>query len=112
MPAHGIWIRSFLHGRIYSLDASMEYVCCFFVSTETFVLSCSLGINLHGNVRYFHNNALLSKSLHLFIFVSMDTLAASTQLCFVSKNRISSEACLPVLFLGTAYMSQCIYQDQ
>jgi hypothetical protein len=39
-------------------------------------------------------------------FVSMDTF--NTQRRFVSKNRISGEACLPISLLGTAYMSQYI----
>jgi hypothetical protein len=70
-----------------------------FVYMETFVLNWSLGIHLHGNVRYFCRNALVSKSLHLFIFISIDTLVASTQQWFVSKNCISAATCLPIYFL-------------
>jgi hypothetical protein len=126
-------MRSSLHGRLYSLESlgvkqtcpwirKMEVVdswkperCCesstrfhgggFFVYTETFVLSWSLGILLRGNVYYFRSNALVSKSLQL-PFSYPWTRLFNTQRWFVSKNRISAETCLPIRFLGTAYMSQ------
>jgi hypothetical protein len=59
-----VFIRSYLHGRIYILAVSMENVCCLFVDTETFVessvytetsfvLSWFLGIHLHRNMCLF-----------------------------------------------------------
>jgi hypothetical protein len=77
-----------------------------FVYTETCLMSCSLRIHLHGNVWYFRSNALVSKSLQLPIFVSMDTF--NTQRWFLSKNRISAETCLQIRFQGTANMSQYV----
>jgi hypothetical protein len=38
-----------LHGSLCSLVLSTENVYCLFISTETFLLSWSLGIHLHGN---------------------------------------------------------------
>jgi hypothetical protein len=43
-----------------------------------------------------------------FIFVFMDTHVAPTLRRFVFKYRISPEMCLPIRFLGTAYMSQYV----
>jgi hypothetical protein len=55
-PSHGIGPlnnSSSLHGRLYSLAVSMEDVCWMFVDTETrSILSWSLGIHLHRNMRY------------------------------------------------------------
>jgi hypothetical protein len=45
------WIRSSLHGCLYSLAVTMENVCCLSVDTETrLVLNWSAGIHLHRNV--------------------------------------------------------------
>jgi hypothetical protein len=83
-----------------------------FVYAETFVLSWSLGIHLHGNVCYLLSNALVSKSLQL-PFSDPWTHLFNTQRWFLSKNHISEETCLPIRFLETAYMSLYEYiQDQ
>jgi hypothetical protein len=91
--------------------------------------SCSIVSRIIGSVCCFRSNDLVSKSLHLSIFVSMDTLVTSTatrcfprvysflslypwtrlfntQRWFVSKNCISEETCLPIRFLETANVSE------
>jgi hypothetical protein len=56
-------IRSYLHGRLYSVAVTMEHVCWMFIDMEKrSILSWSLGINIRccGNVCQFRSNALVS----------------------------------------------------
>jgi hypothetical protein len=89
-----------LHGLLYSLAVAMENVCCLLVSTETLILSWSLGIHLHGNVCFFRSNDMVSKSLQLS-FSNPWTRLFNTRRWFVSNNRISAETWLPTRFLET-----------
>jgi hypothetical protein len=73
---HTGWIRSYLHGRLYSLAVTKEHVCWMFADTETrFVLSWSLGIHLHGNVcaNSCSRNAYTSQYFNIELFTEIKT---------------------------------------
>jgi hypothetical protein len=61
-----------------------------------FVLSCFLGIRLHGNV-LISSSALVSKNLQLLFLYPWKCLTLSDDLCL--KNCISVATCLPIRFL-------------
>jgi hypothetical protein len=107
--------RCFLQDRLYSLTVSMENVCCLFLSTESFV-GCSFTRKLLYWVSLWESTSMETRvtcaatlwfpKVYNFHFSYPWTRLVNTQQWFVSENRISAETCLPIRFLGTAYMSQ------